>query len=202
MLDTNQLGVDNLKEANFSIKPVLEGEKVILRPFNDEDWKAMIPILEEYEVRVLTGSVINDEEANEPMSDEEKEKIREWYQTRNEQTDRLDLAVVDKNSGELVGELVFNEYESDTGIVNFRTLFGSNGRNKGFGSEAISLFVKYGFEKLSLHKIQLEVFSFNSRAEHVYVKNGFVLEGVRRQNYKLNDKYYDSKLYGLLRSEY
>ena len=40
----------------------------------------------------------------------------------------------------------------------------------------IALFLKYGFDVLKLHKIELQVLSFNPRGEHVYIKNGFVLE--------------------------
>ena len=74
--------------------------------------------------------------------------------------------------------------------------------NKGLGSEAIQLFIQYGFEQLNLHKISLEVFSFNPRAEHVYTKVGFKLEGIKREDFKYNDKYIDTKIFGLLKSEY
>ena len=37
-------------------------------------------------------------------------KFLSWYSTRNEQSDRLDLAVIDKGSGQCVGEVVLNEW--------------------------------------------------------------------------------------------
>jgi ribosomal protein S18 acetylase RimI-like enzyme len=42
------------------------------------------------------------------------------------------------------------------------------------------LIVGYGIEELGLHRIELEVFAFNPRAQRAYEKAGFVVEGVRR----------------------
>ncbi len=151
-------------EIDFKTKPVIEGKKVILRPFEDKDWEKMLSMLEEPELRRLTGSVANDREANAPTDSEELAKIRKWYESRNQQTDRLDLAIVERGNGELVGEVVFNEFEETTRNVNFRILIGASGRGKGLGTEATALFLQYGFEELGLHKIELEVYSFNPRA--------------------------------------
>lgn len=191
-----------MNEIDFSRKPVLTGNKVVLRPFEDKDCDHMLRILEEPELRRLTGSVADDEEANEPTSPEEREEIIQWYHSRNLQSDRLDLAVIDRESQELVGEVVFNMYEKATGIVNFRILLSRSGCNKGIGTEATSLFLKYGFEELGLHKVELEVYSFNPRAERVYQKNGFVLEGVKRKNFRYNQEYYDTHVYGMLKTDY
>ncbi|MBP3040998.1 GNAT family N-acetyltransferase [Bacillaceae bacterium Marseille-Q3522] len=187
---------------NFLKKPVLEGKKVILKPFEENDWEKMLPLLEEPEVRRLTGSVRNDDEANAPITREENNRIRQWYQSRNRQTDRLDLAIIEKDNGELVGEVVLNDFEESTLNVNFRILIGASGRGKGLGSEAAALFLRYGFEVLGLHKIELEVYSFNPRAEKVYKKNGFILEGVKRESFRYNDEYIDTKIYGMLKSDY
>lgn len=189
-------------KPDFLVKPTLQGEKVLLRPFQPEDIETMLNILSDYEVQKLTGSVCNDQDAHAPVSQEEVEKTKKWYKTRNEQSDRLDLAIVDKVTNAVVGEVVFNEYDDNVNKVNFRILIGPDGRNKGFGSEATALFIQYGFKILHLHKIELQVFSFNPRGEHVYLKNGFVLEGVLRQDFKYGEEYIDYKLYSILASEY
>ncbi|WP_172251239.1 GNAT family N-acetyltransferase [Saccharibacillus deserti] len=191
-----------MKNRDFTRKPVLNGVKTILRPFEEGDGEQMVAILEELEVRRLTGSALNDEEARKSSTLEEAEHIRVWYATRNASNDRLDLAITDRETGALIGEAVFNEYDENTGNVNFRILIGAAGQGRGIGSEAIALFVRYGFEELDLHRIGLEVYSFNPRAERTYVKNGFVLEGVKREEFAYNGEYIDSKVYGMLRSDY
>jgi RimJ/RimL family protein N-acetyltransferase len=189
-------------KIDFQTKPTLKGKKVTLQPFMQDDWIKMLPILEEPEVNRLTGSVVNDDEANNSISSEEIERIKKWYQSRNQQMDRLDVAIIENETGELVGEVVFNDYNETTQNVNFRILIGAKGRNKGLGTEAIALFLQYGFEVLNIHKVELDVYSFNPRAEKVYRKNGFVLEGIKREDFSYNGEYFDTKIFGLLRKEY
>ena len=98
--------------------------------------------------------------------------------------------------------MVFNEYDEVTNSVNFRILLSESCCNKGVGTEAISLFVQYGMEKLELHKISLEVFSFNLRAKKVYQKVGFKLEGIKREDFLYNSEYIDTKIYGMLKTDY
>lgn len=190
------------KKSNFMNKPVLAGEKIILRPFEDKDCEIMYEILNEPDLKKLTGSVSSDKEADAPPQPDEKEKIRQWYMTRNEQNNRLDLAVVYRECDQVIGEVVFNEYDEETDNVNFRVLLSEASCNKGVGTEAISMFIQYGMEELELHKISLEVYSFNPRAERVYQKVGFKLEGIKREEFLYNQEYFDIKIYGLLKADY
>ncbi len=59
---------------DFARKPILCGEKVLLRPFQPEDIEPMMDILSDYEVVKLTGSACTEEEAHAPLSQEEAEK--------------------------------------------------------------------------------------------------------------------------------
>lgn len=190
------------KKTDFKEKPLLTGERAILRPFRIEDFEDMIAILSEPDLRKLTGSAINEEKCTEPFSEEDLHKMSAWYESRNEQTDRMDLAVIDRHTGDLVGEAVLNEYDEVTRNVNFRILIGKSGQGRGIGSEATQMLLKYAFEVLNLHKVSLEVFSFNPRAERVYVKSGFILEGVRREDFRFEEDYFDTKIYGILKSDY
>lgn len=60
----------------------------------------------------------------------------------------------------------------------------------------------YGFGILNLHRIELEVFTYNKRAAHVYEKIGFVREGVRRHALFYNHEYHDVILMSMLEDEY
>jgi len=71
--------------------------------------------------------------------------IVEWYNTRNSQTDRLELAIVDKNNNITVGEVVLNEYNEDKHSMNFKILIGPRGRNRGLGTETTKLIIDYIF---------------------------------------------------------
>ena len=178
--------------ADFSVKPTLAGAKVVLRPFEEADFPAIRRALQDPETVRLTGSV-------QPAWDDVFEKrMREWYETRNLQTDRLDLAVVDRASGAWAGEVVFNEVDERNASCNFRVLLGPGARDRGLGSEAIKLFVGYGFEHLALHRISLEVYAFNPRARRVYEKVGFTPEGVLRDAIRTDQGWADSTVMAIL----
>ena len=64
-------------------------------------------------------------------------------------------------------------------------------QGKGYGTEALRLLVKYGFNTLNLNRIELNVDDFNIRAIKCYKKVGFVEEGRKRQAVFKNGQYND-----------
>ncbi|KOV59391.1 GNAT family N-acetyltransferase [Streptomyces sp. MMG1121] len=157
---------------DFSVKPVLTGERTVLRPFTADDAEPM-------------GEIINDPEVIrftfDPTTVITLDRLRSHYGARAAGPDRLDLAVTDPATGELFGEVVLYEVDRQARGCTFRTLIGPRGRGRGIGTEATRLIVGYGFEQLGLHRIELEVYGHNARARRVYEKVGFVVEGVRRE---------------------
>jgi RimJ/RimL family protein N-acetyltransferase len=188
--------------ADFSVKPALTGERVVLRPFIEDDFGALRGALEDPEVLRLTGSAHGDEAGVESDDLGRVERFRQWYRDRNAQSDRLDLAVVDKASGQCVGEVVLNEWDPGNRSCNFRTLLGPSGRDRGLGTEAVRMIVGYGFEQLGLHRISLEVYAFNPRARHVYEKVGFIEEGVLREALRYLDEWVDATVMSILAHEW
>jgi RimJ/RimL family protein N-acetyltransferase len=168
--------------VDLSYKPTLVGEKVILRPFISEDLPFIEECLNDPEVVKLTGST----------EDFDSETVAKWYNSRNEQTERLDLAIVDKSQNFLVGEVVVNLYNEKNHSMNFRILIGPRGRNRGIGTEATNLMINYIFHNTSLNQITLSVFDFNPRAKAVYEKVGFVLDSVDKNDLKYEGEWIDS----------
>lgn len=165
-------------------KPTIEGDKIILRPFRPEDIEYMEECLRDPEVMKLTGSMDSDTF--------DRERIYNWYTTRNDQPDRLDFAIVDKATNEVVGETVINLYDEANHSMNFRILIGPRGRNRGLGSEATSRTVDYVFENTDLNQITLSVFAFNPRAKRVYEKVGFVLTSIDKDELEYEGTMIDS----------
>jgi RimJ/RimL family protein N-acetyltransferase len=178
---------------SFSQKPVLAGRKTVLRPFTEADADTIWEIIQDPEVIRFTFG---------PSTEFTVERLRSIYASRAEDPERLDLAVTDRATGELVGEVVLNEWDPDARSCNFRTLMGPRGRDRGLGTEATRLIVGYGFERLGLHRIGLEVYGHNHRARRVYEKVGFVVEGVRREARRWDGEWVDEVLMGILDHEW
>ena len=75
-------------------------------------------------------------------------------------------------------------------------------KGKGYGRAALKLIKKYCFEKLSCHRLWLDVFDFNERARHLYRSEGFVEEGIIRESIKREDGYKNLVLMSILKPEY
>jgi RimJ/RimL family protein N-acetyltransferase len=188
--------------ADFSVKPTLTGDRVVLRPFLlDQDAAVLREMLQDPESVRLTGS--GHGAGDIPAWDNAAEaKFWNWYSALNAQPDRLDLAVVDKASGRAVGEAALNDWNDGNRSCNFRILLGPGGRDRGLGTEATRLIVGYGFEHLGLHRIELEVYAFNPRARRVYEKTGFVVEGVLREALRWDDEWVDATVMSMLATEW
>ncbi|WP_216831332.1 GNAT family N-acetyltransferase [Alkalihalobacterium elongatum] len=168
--------------VDLSYKPFLVGEKVTLRPFNEGDFPLIQECLNDEEVIKLTGST--------PIQD--WKDVLHWYKTRNVQTDRLDLAIVDKSRDLLVGEAVVNLYKEQYQSMNFRILIGPRGRNCGLGTEATRLMIDYIFKYTKLNQLTLGVYAFNPRAKSVYEKVGFVVDSVEKNALEFEGEWIDS----------
>jgi RimJ/RimL family protein N-acetyltransferase len=185
--------------SDFSIKPTLIGAKVILRPFDlEQDAGPLREMLTDPEGLKLTGS--NRDPAD--PADLAESAFLAWYGTRNDQPDRLDHAVVDQATDRCVGEVVLNDWDPANRSCSFRIILGPRCRDRGLGTESTRLIVGYGFEHLGLHRISLEVYSFNPRARRVYEKVGFVAEGVLRDALRWDDEWIDATVMSILAPEW
>jgi RimJ/RimL family protein N-acetyltransferase len=149
-----------------SVAPDLSRENLTLTQLNESFIDRYCDLMADPISRHFTGTT-------ETFS---QEQLLQWLKTRPGQTQRLDWAIIDSATHELVGELVLNEFEKDSQTMNLRIALFSAMANQGFGTKAIQLVVDYAFQTLQLKRIRLDVWSENARAIRVYEKVGFALD--------------------------
>ena len=182
-------------DSPFATKPTLRGDRVVLRPPTADDAPALLELLCDPEICRLTGT----RHTVEPTVD----SLAEWYTTRADHDDRLDLAIVEKVGGAYVGEAVLNEFRAADEACNFRIMVGGPGAyGNGYGTEATRLILAYAIEQAGLHRVDLEVYAFNPRARHVYEKVGFVYEGTKRDALRWDGQWVDAHVMSILADEW
>ena len=62
--------------------------------------------------------------------------------------------------------------------------------------------LRLAFDRLHLHRVYLDVFSFNPRAERAYLAAGFTREGALRDAIRDGDGYADDILMSILEDEW
>jgi RimJ/RimL family protein N-acetyltransferase len=74
-------------------------------------------------------------------------------------------------------------------------------RGRRIADEAARQFQQHLLFDLGYHRLQMEIYGFNERAQRHAERAGWVLEGVRRKAYRRHGEWVDGVLYGLLRED-
>lgn len=170
----------------------IEGEKVYLSPMNLEDIEKYVKWMNDFSTTDGLGS-------SSKVTTFESE--RAWL-INNMDKKEQQFAIVLKETDKLIGNCGFVDInhlhqKGEVGLF----IGEEENRSKGYGTEALSLLVEYGFNYLNLKNIMLKVFSFNKRAIKSYEKIGFEVFGKRTEDYYLNGKWYDEYFMEILRKE-
>jgi RimJ/RimL family protein N-acetyltransferase len=74
-------------------------------------------------------------------------------------------------------------------------------RGRRLSDRAAKLLQRYLLFELDFHRLQLEIYGFNERAQRHAERAGFVHEGARRLAYWRHGKWVDGVIYGLVRED-
>lgn len=140
-----------------------------------------------------------------------RSRVFETYESENEKLiygwsnpdkkDGFGLSIENKN-GELVGHLSSFGLAIPERIATLAIFIAEEHQGKGYGSQAMEKGIQLAFEELNAHKVEVNVFSYNDTAIHVYEKVGFKIEGRRRAAVYHHGQYFDVLTMGILREEY
>jgi RimJ/RimL family protein N-acetyltransferase len=175
---------------------VIEGNGVRLRAIEKEDLPRYVNWLNDPEVRAGLNLFL-------PLSMAEEER---WYQAvldREEIERPLAIDVLEGERWIHIGGCGLFNFHAQAQSAELGIALGDKTRwDRGHGSEAMRVLLRYGFNTLNLHRIALQVFESNARARHVYQQLGFVQEGRLRQARYHEGKFEDIILMGILRDEW
>lgn len=131
-----------------------------------------------------------------------EEEVKSFFLKCLEEDDRYFFLIISPN-GRIIGESVINEIDWDLRCANFRIgIYHSTERGRGIGTWATEVTRDFAFEELNLHRLELDVYSFNPRAEKTYLKAGFKREGILKDAIMDGDKYADDILMAILEDEW
>ena len=129
------------------------------------------------------------------------EKTIKWIEKTNKSQEIYAFAIL--SGGVHVGNVILDRADKYLSMARFSIYIGeTNLYNVGIGSTATYKICKFGFEDLKLNKIWLTVHAKNFRAINSYIKVGFRLEGVLRDEFLLNNQRIDAFYMGQLHSDF
>jgi RimJ/RimL family protein N-acetyltransferase len=131
-------------------------------------------------------------------------KLQEWQEKDDENLDqRFSFDIFTCPDKRLIGflELFVSPWSHQDAWVGIG-IGSSDDWSHGYGTDAMGLALRYAFTELNVHRVSLDVFSYNPRALRSYEKAGFRYEGRQRQVVHRDGEWTDIVFMGILRTEW
>ncbi len=149
-------------------------------------------------------------------ADAESQRLRDWFEpprslvrrdqefeAEQSEPDPTAISLVIAAEGRPIGDV--NLFQIETRSRNALmglSIWRREDWSKGYGTDAMRAMLRWAFQHLNLHRIELSVDVNNRRAIHVYEKLGFVCEGRRREQHYDGGRYHDELIMGILDHEF
>ena len=131
------------------------------------------------------------------------EEFAERDKERRNDPNGLEFRIRTLQDDELIGFVALHsiEWNNQAGMLSMG-IGGSAYWNKGYGTDALRLILRYAFTELNLYRVGLEVIAYNPRAIRAYEKAGFQREGAARGAVLRDGLRCDHIFMGILRDEW
>lgn len=181
---------------------MIYSDRLRFRALERQDLPAFLKWINDPEVRYGLGLFL-------PLSMDDEQ---EWFErVRARPPDERNLVIeirqspgeVGEPSWKMIGNLGFFNLDNRNRSAELGIIIGDKDCwNQGYGTEAVGLLLKHGFNTLNLNRIYLLVLETNPRAIRAYEKAGFSHEGRQRQAEFRDGKYLDLLVMSILKDEF
>ncbi|MCL2772304.1 MAG: GNAT family N-acetyltransferase [Oscillospiraceae bacterium] len=169
----------------------LETDRLILRKLEINDAKNYAPVYYERELTASGG----------PVSQKQIESLEERIKYFSA-IDKYYWVIAEKHSGNLIGEVVFFDYDEKTRSCVIGYEMSVNSRNKGYMTEAVARTLRFLIFEVGFNRISGGHQSDNPASGRVMAKAGMKYEGTLRQDFMNKDgTLVDSILYSMIRQD-
>ena len=173
----------------------LRTARLLLRPLRDSDAEDIYAIFSDARVtRFLSRPPWTETEKAQELIAQDKDAMAAGRYLR--------LGIQPEGGERLVGECsLFNLVErarrAEIGYAMAHDAWGH-----GYMNEALRALLEFGFTQLDLNRVEADIDPRNEASARSLERLGFVSEGYLRQRWIVSGEVSDSRLYGLLRSEW
>lgn len=176
-------------------QPTLETERLILRPFVDDDAARIAELAGDPEISDTTLRIPH------PYT---SQIASEWISTHQAIRDKgraLFYAIDHKERSELIGSAGI-DIDLPQNRAEIGYWIGREYWNRGYATESAVRLLGYVFTVLKLHKVVAHCFARNPGSGRVLEKLGMKREGLLRDHIRNSGTWEDIVLYGMLDAEY
>ena len=126
---------------------------------------------------------------------------QQWLSQQTSYTRGEYQFAIEDFEGYMVGRCGVTKLDWKNRVAELAIMIGAPYRCRGYGKEAMALLCDFCFKEMNLHKLKVSVLAFNEAAVKCYEANGFVREGLLRQEIFRDGQYRDVVILGRLAEE-
>ena len=181
-------------QFNIGPFPTLHTERLILREVTMDDVESILAIRSDERVMKYIGK---------PRAKDIKDSIELIERLKKGQEDSTSITwgIATKDDPKLIGMIGYYRIQ----LAHYRGEIGyslhADHWRKGIMREALRAVVDHGFRILGFHSIEARTDPNNSASNALLMSNGFIREGLFKENYFWNGKFLDSAVYSKLAPE-
>jgi RimJ/RimL family protein N-acetyltransferase len=164
---------------------------VALRRARLDDVEFLLELVTDEDVRPFLGARTADD----------RDGLREEIERSETEPGSFGRFVIDVD-GEVAGSMGFHLVSEPNRIARLELLaVHPRFRGRRIADEAARLFQRHLLLELGFHRLEMEIYGFNERAQAHAERAGWVREGVKRRAYLRDGRWEDGVLYSLLRED-
>lgn len=179
----------------FSNMPTLKTERLTLRPLRVSDAEDMYRYAKNGDVTTYLLWQPH------PSLSYTEQYLR-YIEKRYRLGEFYDWAVVDNQSGRMIGTCGFTRFDFPHDVGEIGYVLSPEFHGRGLGTEAAERVLRFGFEELRLHRIEVKFMQGNSASMHVAEKLGMTFEGYRRDGMLVKGSYRTIGMSAILAEEF
>lgn len=128
------------------------------------------------------------------------EETKKWHERALYNSSRFDFSFEEKEK--IVAMTGLTNIDTVNGLAEFYIMVNPEIQGQGYGKKSTEFTLNYAFVNYNIHKVYLYTNQFNERANNLYEKLGFKLEGTLRKHKFKNGEFIDRCVYGLLKEDW
>ena len=175
--------------------PILETERLFLRKFRMEDAEAVFS----YASNEDTARYVS-WDAHRTLED--TRRFLQWELDRYQAGQISEWAVMEKADGRIIGSIGVVEYQELHRSCEIGYVLGREYWGLGIAAEALERVLGYLFEESDVNRIHAVCCEENHASARVLEKCGFLYEGLQRQSIRMKGRFWNMRMYALLREDW
>ena len=188
------ISIEEIKKINDSI-PEIQSARLVFRFITESDLE---DIFEYAKNPKITEYLCWDYHKNKQDTLNFISQTNQSYSNSND----LVFGIILKNKQKLIGSIGMHKINHIHSSCELGYVINDKFWNKGYMTESVQTIVKFGFNELKLNRIIARIRLANITSQKVLEKNGFIKEGLLREEMLVKGKYVDHFLFSILEKDF